>query len=672
MRNSMKKNYPIIIGAFFLLACHNRTSPVDPGSEPSPAIITAPSIDTASKGAFDDHIRLCLHANDTITANFKLYRSISMDGPFEPINSFPAIDSKNCFDDVVDSSAVFYYRAASIDRLGSLGPLCAVDSGFLLRDRTVAATVRAEGFYDHNALYWNTVAGAREYAVYRSSAACPDGMTGIARTTSLVYRDSVASIGKFFYAVAVIDSQGHEGARSLCTAAGRSRVPGPSGFAVTDGAYHDSIVLSWDSIPGIHSFIIYRSSTSCPKFDDTIARTTNPQFADIVAGTGYYSYTVSGVDIGGRQGLMGQCLRGRTAPSPPPVNLKVSFDENPDFITLSWDTLGGTRYYIIFRSSISCFSDMNKIDSTGATGYTDNIPTSGIYYYRVASVDNNGRESSLSDWGRGRVKPLPAPTGVQASKETFVGRIRISWDQVLGADGYIIFKGTSNVADLSFPLDTVTSLYKFDDVLDAPLQYYWVAARNALGAGTRSGYAYGRALMPPELMLQNDTGPIVLTWNCSPAAAKIMLFRANQTSDYVCIDSTPQSPFTVTLPDYQAYNFKIIMTTQEGDTCSSNPIIIGLPIPVPVALTASLTADTVRLKWNSIPGIFTYSIFRTMSASELASYEYANTPDTFFIDTVTTPGHYYYRVAAGNFAWVSEQSDSVGVVITAPTRPASQ
>jgi hypothetical protein len=179
---------------------------------------------------------------------------------------------------------------------------------------------------------------------------------------------------------------------------------------------------------------------------------------------------------------------------------------------------------------------------------------------------------------------------------------------------------------------------------------------------------YGRVLAPPELTLLNDSGPVILAWNTDTAINRTYIYRINDaTTESVCIDSSPTSPLTVTLPDYGIYSFMALVKTAAGDSCYTNTVTASLPIPAPTGLTANLAEDGIHLLWNAVPGIFDYTIYRSTAASVSMEDGWDNTSDTAYIDTDFEPGRYYYRVAAANYFRSSALSDTVSIEVLAPT-----
>lgn len=94
----------------------------------------------------------------------------------------------------------------------------------------------------------------------------------------------------------------------------------------------------------------------------------------------------------------------------------------------------------------------------------------------------------------------PAPSGVSASKNEFTNQVAIRWQTVPGRPSYEIWRHTSDeiegatriaqfISDATHFVDTTTAA--------GTVYYYWVRARNSLGAGAFSASDSGYRPIPP-------------------------------------------------------------------------------------------------------------------------------------------------------------------------------
>ena len=184
--------------------------------------VAIPLIDSVSKGTYSDYIQIIWHANSNAVSRYELYRSVSDTSTFRVFAAIDALSGENSFNDSVTTSDYYYYKIAAIDSQGYSSRLSATDYGFLT-PTTASTRLTVISNANYIELYWDPVAGASSYAVYRSSTSCSSKKDKIATTTSLSYNDSVTSIATFYYSVTAIDNTGHEVGISNCAASSRAR-----------------------------------------------------------------------------------------------------------------------------------------------------------------------------------------------------------------------------------------------------------------------------------------------------------------------------------------------------------------------------------------------------------------------------------------------------------------
>jgi hypothetical protein len=167
----------------------------------------------------------------------------------------------------------------------------------------------------------------------------------------------------------------------------------PEGLTAATGS--GSVMLSWQKVPGATSYEIYRSTSSSSDMyllgtvPGTVASYTDPD--QLYSGNTYY-YSVRAVNASGKSTYSEKVY---VSPSPPqkPDGLEVVNAESGS-VTLSWNSVAGATSYEIYRSTSSYAID--TVPGT-VTSYTDNVPSSGSYYYRV-KAGNAWGTGAYSEW----------------------------------------------------------------------------------------------------------------------------------------------------------------------------------------------------------------------------------------------------------------------------------
>ncbi len=172
----------------------------------------------------------------------------------------------------------------------------------------------------------------------------------------------------------------------------------PTGVQATKGEYDDKIVLLWDKVSYAESYRIYRStsidsgfvkvkSTEKTYFEDNNVNPSIIYYYKVKAFSSEFGLTpFSGISYGYVSG-------GFT----PPQNLTASKAVYGDKIELSWDPVDDADYYIILRSR-SPESGYITLDTTEANSYSDYVPTTGSYFYRIRVYSNQFGHGIISEY----------------------------------------------------------------------------------------------------------------------------------------------------------------------------------------------------------------------------------------------------------------------------------
>lgn len=257
----------------------------------------------------------------------------------------------------------------------------------------------------------------------------------------------------------------------------------PQNISASQAFYTDSVVLTFDPVPGADYYEIYRakslrniesvSETSLEwvKLDHDIEDSSGKAiiYKDTIAQADRidyrYHYKVragSNVDYGNSVsvGEFSNVVEGWTLA--PPSSVNATQGEYTDRVKVTWPQTDLVKGYLLYvlNSNTSSWDLVNQDvlipysygkDEISYDYYMDADYYGKDLYFRVSSVSSGNVESSMSVIRNGYtyVKGAPnQPTGVTASKGDYTDRIEIAWDKS-GMDesgsGYVweVYRGTA-------------------------------------------------------------------------------------------------------------------------------------------------------------------------------------------------------------------------------------
>lgn len=152
-------------------------------------------------------------------------------------------------------------------------------------------------------------------------------------------------------------------------------------------------------------------------------------------------------------------------PVPPAIPTNLSAASPAAQPVLTWDADAGADSYNVYR-------DNALIGSTSTATYIDTTATAGDHFYYVTAVNVNGESASGNVVTVTVTSAIPAPTNLSAPSPTKTPAL--SWDAVVGANSYNVYRDGSNVGS------SATATYTDTTAADGTHSYY-VTAVNASG-----------------------------------------------------------------------------------------------------------------------------------------------------------------------------------------------
>jgi fibronectin type 3 domain-containing protein len=537
-------------------------------------------------------------------------------------------------------------------------------------------------------LSWSTVTGASGYNLCRNVAGGGFSLYQLGLSTNSYTDTGVTNGISYGYYVAAVDSAGQGTHSSTAYATPSGAVPAaPYGLAATPSGA-TAVALTWVAVPGAATYNIYRATTSGGEGATPVVTGVT---ADVYTNSGLsistaYYYQVTAVNSIGESSKSAEATAttGATAPSAPSA---ISADPGNGVVTLNWSASTGATSYNLNRNVAGGNTTLYQSGLTTNT-YSDTGITNGISYgYSVNAVNSSG-QGSPSGYAYavpGDTAPA-APTGLTASPSGTTA-IALTWNAVLGATTYDIYRSTTSGGEGSTPVVTGISStsYTNSGLTTSTAYYYEVTAVSSAGEGAKSNEASattgGTALgAPTGLTATPSSGQIALSWTAVSGASRYNLYRSlvaygSFTAYQIGLTTTSYTDTNVTNGVTYYYYVAAVSSAGSGTNSSTVSATPGDTAPAaPANLTASSSSSTsIALSWTASPGASSYNVFiGTASGAEGATPIATLITNTTYTSTGLTSGTaYYYKVSAVNTAGESGKSNEAtavpgGTVLPAP------
>ena len=265
---------------------------------------------------------------------------------------------------------------------------------------------------EHIVVTWKDIIQAKLYTLYEN-----DEKVYVGEDTR--FEKDVYPGVEYCYSVQASGNYGLHGEPSL-SFCGSATTVSPRDIAIEP--LKNSLSLQWSPTEGAVNYKVYRDEEEI-----SVINSTTFFDSDLEFGKEYY-YKISALD-------------GMKKESEPSIEIKSRTHEFVDVpilssmnsktnIVLIWNEVKGALKYNIYR-------DSEYISSVDVTTYTDPMPPGKDYCYTVSCVDQYEVETELSKQHCTKVPLLP-PKGLQADAD--VASMHLNWDEVLGADSYLIYE----------------------------------------------------------------------------------------------------------------------------------------------------------------------------------------------------------------------------------------
>ena len=412
------------------------------------------------------------------------------------------------------------------------------------------------------------------------------------------------------------------------------------------------ISITWNAVEGAESYQVYRQDPDGTRILTTEVTGTNYEDQNISDGETYTYFVVAknGEVLSGDE-KSATILR-LSAPNVTVTNFKSG-------VSVQWSAVEGATSYIIYRKVPG---GSWKTVKTGRTSlsYTDTKVEYGTtYIYAVRSCDATGG----SAYGSGaEIIRLMQPECAVSNKS---GGIQITWDKVVGAEYYNVYRKVSGGSWKLLTTETGT-LYNDADVKSGVSYTYRVRAKSG---DTLSSNKYSISILrldrPTPTASNGNTG-VVIKWNAVEGAEAYRVNRklpggswkqvANHIRDLTYTDTTAKSGTT----------YQYTVRALKGDAVSGNTSTSKIQyLSRPVVTASTVSTTSVSLQWKAVDGAKEYIVYVKNDAGKWETLK--TVTDTSYTAKNLTMGQTYsFAVRAVNGTAKSTRSAGASAKATFP------
>ncbi|HEX8912830.1 MAG TPA: fibronectin type III domain-containing protein, partial [Humisphaera sp.] len=428
----------------------------------------------------------------------------------------PAAGVTTLADTGLTAATAYTYRVRAVNAGGASANTTAVAGTTLtLAPTGLAVTGTTAGTVG---LSWTPATGATGYKVQRSTDGTNFSDHGTTESATFTDSLSVAEATAYTYRVIAVNAGGDSAASS--TAAATTRPAAPSGLTAT-AASATSVTLAWaDNSAGETGYEVERApagSESFAKIADRPAGATGYTDATAVEGTAY-AYRVRATGTGGTSAYTSTATA-TTVPAAPTAAAAAA--DSATAITVTWTDASANETGYRLERSANGSTGWAQVGSALAAG-TQSAQDTGLtanttYYYRVVAVGAGGDSAAAAASATTRTV---APTGTSASV-TSTTAIRLDWNTVAGADGYVV---QEQVGGEWVEVDVATTnTYTVTGLDEATDHTFRVLAHNA-GGLSAPGTAVDATTMPAApaaaTVTANSATSVTVSWEAVSAGAQ--------------------------------------------------------------------------------------------------------------------------------------------------------
>ncbi|MGN1443885.1 MAG: fibronectin type III domain-containing protein [Acutalibacteraceae bacterium] len=501
------------------------------------------------------------------------------------------------------------------------------------------------------------------YELFRATS--ETGKYSLIKSSSYsTYYDTSLTVGKTYYykarSVALVNGKKYYSNYSTVKYA-TAGISTPS-YPKVSVSGETSLRLSWEAMPGVTGYYIYRSESSYGSYN-YIGTTTGTAYTDKNLTTGkYYYYKISAyTTVSGNKIFSSMSSYSSAAPSfTYPYNVSVT-NSSLTTHTVSWAKPTGAKG-VELSVSVGNSSSYNVVGEFTSSSYTNkNVDYSLTYYYKLRSYRIVSGEKQYSGYTTISYRSLlPQVTGLKATNLS-ASSIRLSWNKVSNATIYYVYRSSSLNGSYYMVGSTESTKYDITDLTLDTRHFYKVEARRSVNGITNYGIVskpVSKVVLIPATAITSiknvSSTSMKIAWKKVDGATSYSLYRStSKSSGYSLvksgITSTSYTDTKLTYGKTYYYKLKTVYTVSGiANVSDLSSYVSKKVVLVPPSLTAAANSLTsIKLTWTKDTGVTGYEIYRSASSGgKYTRIKVITKASTYtYTDTSLTAGKtYYYKI----------------------------
>ena len=225
------------------------------------------------------------------------------------------------------------------------------------------------------------------------------------------------------------------------------------------------------------------------------------------------------------------------------------------------------------------------------------------------------------------VEGFHAPENLNASDGSYIDRVKVTWDGVIGADRFVIYRSASASGTfLEIGISDTTSYDDFDAIPVGTTYYYKAKAWSSTDGYSdyslddSGAIGFTNALPVPVINVSAVSSPIVISWNTVTGATSYFVYREGSSDlNYALLGSISTTSYSdTTAIQGVMYNYKVRAWSSSGysdySAVVSGQVTAGLATPTGVSATMNYSSQ-IDVSWIAVSGAGSYVIKRSNSIS---------------------------------------------------------